>query len=199
VQKAFVSIKNTTPPKLLSANSNPMRTQNAFFEWYIQEERITFCPHLAEIIAFETKENFQSHLAWTSLTHPDDTKPIKTAIEKIKNGETSYIATESRKLCRDGKWRWFRICGKTFDFDNEGKPLRAIGTCTDISSIKEAELQLEQIRLLFNEKKRIKDCYKNELSLNELCAEILKSFEKLTNSTNPLLILAWFKITEHFS
>ncbi len=37
---------------------------------------------------------------------------------------------------------------------------------------------------------RIKDCYKNELSLNELCAEILKSFEELTNSTNPLLIFS---------
>lgn len=185
-----MSIKNITPPDFLSSHSSPPRSQYVFFEWHIQEERISFCPHLAEIIAFETKSCAQSHDAWTNLTHPDDTKPIKLAIEQIKNGETPYITTESRKLCRDGTWRWFRICGKIADYDSEGKPSRVIGTCTDISKLKETELKLEQTQFLFSENNRIKDCYKNGLSLNELCVEILKSFKRLANSTIPLLIFS---------
>jgi two-component system sensor kinase FixL len=185
-----MSIKNITPPDLLSSYSSSLHSQYGFFEWYIQEERITFCPHMAEIIAFETKNITQNYDAWARLTHSDDVKQIKLSIERIKSGETPYVISESRKFCRDGVWRWFSVRGKIIDFDEAGNPMRAVGTCTDISKIKEAELQLEQTQFLFNENNRIKDCYKKGLSLNELCAEILKSFVVLTNSTDPLLIFS---------
>lgn len=185
-----MSIENITPADLLSSYSTPLRSQYGFFEWYIQDKRIRFCPHMAEIIAFETKDTTQTYEAWACLTHPDDVKQIELSVKRIKEGKTTYVISESRKLCRDGMWRWFSVRGKICDFDDDGKPIRAVGTCTDISKIKEAELQLEQTRVLFAENNRIKDCYKNELSLNELCAEILKSFATLTKSTNPLLIFS---------
>lgn len=182
--------KNQHPPDLFPSYSFPLRSQYGFFEWYIQEGRITLCPHMVDIIAFKTKDTNQTYEEWNQLTHPDDKAQIKAIFEQIINGETLYTISESRRLCRDGTWRWFGIRGKIFDFDENGNPLRAVGTCTDIAKIKEAELQLEQTQLLLKENNRIKNCYKSGYSLNSLCAEILKSFEILTNSANPLLIFS---------
>jgi signal transduction histidine kinase len=185
-----MSIKESKAPGLLSSHNHALTSEYGFYEWYIQENRIVLCPHLVEIIAFKTKCVIQSHDEWVQLTHPDDSERLNLIREKIIKGETLYVTGESRKLCRDGIWRWFSVRGKIIDFDEAGNPLRAVGTCADISGIREIELKLEKTHLLFNEKKRIKNCYKKNASLNELCEEILKSFTILTNSTNPLLIFS---------
>ena len=190
VQKKIMSIKSLTPPDLFSSYNTPLRSQYGFFEWYIKEGRIMFCPHLAEVLAFETKDTQQSYDAWWQLTHPDDIVHAKLGFNRVNENKSPYALSETRKLCRDGAWRWFSINGKIIDFDDQGNPTRIAGTCTDVSKIKEAELKLEQTLFLFKENNRIKDCYKKEFSLSELCVEILESFKTLTNSTNALLIFS---------
>lgn len=184
--------KNSISPNPSCSHNSALTSEYGFYEWYIQEKKIILCPHLAEIIGFKTKSTTQSHDEWIQLTHPDDNdnEKLKLVREKLIKGETLYVTTESRKLCRDGMWRWFSVRGKVIDFDDNGNPVRAVGTCADISGIREIESKLEQTRLLFKENNRIKGCYKKEFPLNELCEEILTSFEKLTNSSNPLLLFS---------
>ncbi|MES2253350.1 MAG: ATP-binding protein [Pseudomonadota bacterium] len=173
---------------LLSSTDISERFQFGFFEWNIKEDRIVLCAYLADLLAFNTHDLTQTYTAWRALTHSQDMKKIIRAYEEIQEKKTLYVSTESRKLCRDGTWRWVAVRGKIIEFDDEGYPIRAVGTCTDVTEIKEAELSLIQTKYLFAEIKRIKECNRADLTLNEMCAEILLSFEKLTCSSHALLL-----------
>src|SRR5688572_3765757 len=114
----------TIPSKSYLASSNALLDpQFGLIEWMMQEDKITLCRYLVEILAFTTKELVQSHAEWRKLDHPDDVGPVNITRDKVLSGETVYVVYESRKMCRDGNWRWFRIRGKIIDFDETGLPL----------------------------------------------------------------------------
>ncbi|MES2252884.1 MAG: ATP-binding protein [Pseudomonadota bacterium] len=186
----FEQANNIIPKNHQSEAEASLESQFGFFEWNIKEDKIKICPYLSQILAFKTTNSRQSYTAWKSITHPDDALQLKLALDEINLKKTSYIITESRKLCRDGKWRWFAVRGKFIDFDSEGDPVRSVGTCTDITELKEAGLTLQQMKHLFSEIKRIKECHQSGLSIYKLCSEILNSFERLTNSTKSMLIFS---------
>ncbi|MES2252642.1 MAG: ATP-binding protein [Pseudomonadota bacterium] len=175
-----------------------------FIEWDVPTDTITLCPYLAELLAFQTKESIQTYSAYRQLTHPDDIEPIERLTKEIRDRKETYIVVESRKLCRDGTWRWFSLRGKIIKKDTAGNPLHAMGTCTDITTYKEKKLKLKNIELIFSEIEYIKKCNQkctDECNLSnilqkELCAgtfictEIVRSLEKITNSTNAIFLFS---------
>jgi len=160
------------------------------FEWKIKENLIQLSSYLVDLLAFETDERTQPHDAWHLLAHPLDFNMLMRSRDDILEGKAQYINTESRRLCRDGSFRWFSIKGKIIDVDEKGLPVRAVGTCIDITDIREAALVLAQIKILFAEIRRLKDFSHAGGTLNEICPEILLSFEKLTCSCAALLIFS---------
>lgn len=85
---------------------------------------------------------------WLSHVHPEDKERInRTSREQ---GEVDGFDTiEYRERRSDGRYFWVFSRGRPYRFDDKGKPLRVIGTDTDITPIKtiEAELALEKERL----------------------------------------------------
>jgi signal transduction histidine kinase len=114
-------------------------------EWIIQENKIILCPYLSEVIALKTKDINQTFTEWTGLDHPDDVAAINNLRAGVLSGQITYILYESRKMCRDGKWRWFRVRGKIIEVDSSGKPLRSITICTEITKSKEQEASRSEL------------------------------------------------------
>jgi diguanylate cyclase (GGDEF)-like protein len=54
-------------------------------------------------------------------------------------GRTAAYQNEHRVQCRDGSWKWVLSRGMVISRDAQGKPLRMIGTFTDVTSRREAE------------------------------------------------------------
>ena len=173
-----------------------------FIEWDVVADTVTVCPYLAETLAFPTKDTTQACSTYRQLTHPDDIAPIETLKEKIKRKKEEHIVVESRKLCRDGTWRWFGMRGKITKTDKDGNPLQAIGTCYDTTQFREDVANFKKIKLLFSEISRIKAChkkcqekcqsqsasFKKTCSETSICSEILHSLEKVTSSSDPVFI-----------
>ncbi len=180
--------KNTDINSLISETS--FESEFGFFEWNIQENEIKLCSYLSSILAFKNNNTSQTLDAWNELTHPADITLINLKFDRIQLKETPYVISESRKLCRDGQWRWFAVRGKFIEFDDERRPIRSVGTCTDITKLKEARLTLQEMQILFSEIELIKKYSQSDISINKLCAEILKCFERLTNTTKSLLIFS---------
>ena len=83
---------------------------------------------------------------WMRYIHPEDLerllenerRMLDMAAPRDEEGNTLVLESELRALRGDGNVRWFLGRG-TVIRDKDGKPLRAIGTCTDITARKQAE------------------------------------------------------------
>ena len=79
------------------------------------------------------------------LIHSEDLARAIEDIEDYLAGRTSTFVSEFRLQCKNGTWKWTLSRGMIVSFDTEGKPLRMIGTHTDISERKHAEAQISRL------------------------------------------------------
>lgn len=87
--------------------------------------------------------------SWLSRVHPDDVARLREHGRKQGQGEQGFDTLEYRERRRDGRYIWILSRGGPIEWDETGKVLRAVGTDTDITSLKtiEQELAAEKERL----------------------------------------------------
>jgi PAS domain S-box-containing protein len=78
------------------------------------------------------------------LIHDEDAADVKHAFDMHLNGETEYYEHEHRVLHKSGKWVWMHDRGRILERDENGKPLRVIGTTADITERKQSEITLKK-------------------------------------------------------
>lgn len=72
----------------------------------------------------------------------DDIPRVMKALTDHLEGTSESYQCENRLLKKDGTWRWNLDLGRIVKRDESGKPLRMVGSDTDISGLKEAEFAL---------------------------------------------------------
>jgi PAS domain S-box-containing protein len=90
----------------------------------------------------------QDSAAWEERVHEEDLPIVQKAIENHLNGKSANIDIEYRLKKKDGQWMWVNDKGKVYERDESGKPVRIVGTHTDITDRKLAEeaLQVSEVR-----------------------------------------------------
>src|SRR5690606_20482658 len=63
-------------------------------------------------------------------------------IDAHLRGDTPLFVSEFRLRCKDGSWKWTLSRGMIVSTADDGRPLRMIGTHTDITERKQAEAQI---------------------------------------------------------
>lgn len=76
--------------------------------------------------------------------HPDDLAFVQAAMQAHFDQKSESYAVEHRVRCKDGSYKWISSRGKVVSRDIEGKPLRMIGTTTDISAMRALSDRLQQ-------------------------------------------------------
>lgn len=86
---------------------------------------------------------------WLKRIHPEDRPYVLANVKRQDQGDESLDALEYRELTRDGRYIWILSRGRPVEWDENGQPLRTIGTDTDITYLKavEQELAAEKERL----------------------------------------------------
>jgi PAS domain S-box-containing protein len=85
------------------------------------------------------REDFQSVCA---RLHPDDLEPVLARYRRHLGGDTGFYSAEYRMRTAAGGWRWILARGRVVERDAEGRPVRLVGTHTDISERKRVEAQV---------------------------------------------------------
>ena len=88
------------------------------------------------------------------LIHPDDQHKRITELERHFSGTTKIYENEHRIRCKDESYRWVLDRGKVLEKMSDGKPIRIIGTQTDITSQKVLE---DQLRKAIDKEKELND------------------------------------------
>ncbi len=106
-----------------------------------------------EMLGFAPGEIQPSRSEWLARVHPDDEPAREAAMQEHLAGRTSHYIAEFRMRGKDGAYRWVQSRGQVL-FDAQGKPVRAVGSHSDIHARTLAEQALrsseEQHRLLFD-------------------------------------------------
>lgn len=117
-------------------------SQAGIWDWNIQTGETYCSPAYFEMLGYESSQfdpNVES--LFTNLLHPDERDNILQFILQELNGPGFYTV-DFQIQAKDGTYRWIRSRGKLVQHDGQGSLLRAIGTHTDITNWKLAELAL---------------------------------------------------------
>ena len=116
------------------------------FDLDMQSGNVAVSPEYAEMLGY-TPEEF-GHLdfpRWRQLLHPDDRARTMQTYEAYVTGAIPEYQAEFRMQTGDGQWKWILAKGSIQSRDADSKPLRMLGTHTDISAQKAAEAEIRKL------------------------------------------------------
>jgi PAS domain S-box-containing protein len=114
------------------------------WDWDIASGKVFYSDRWKSILGFEPDDLGNDERLWEKLVHPDDREWVGKEIQRHLRSETPVYMTEHRLHCRDGSFKWILDRGKVLERDEDGTPLRMVGTYADITDRKRMENQLRQ-------------------------------------------------------
>ncbi|MEW5784711.1 MAG: PAS domain S-box protein [Bacillota bacterium] len=116
---------------------------DGLWDWNVQTNEVFYSCQWKAMLGYEEDEIGNTLDEWDKRIHPEDKKSCYEALEKHLKGETAVYQNEHRLLCKDGTYKWILDRGKVITLTDDRKPLRVIGTHTDITERKQAEMALK--------------------------------------------------------
>ena len=97
-----------------------------------------------EFWSYTNDELEQSDSNWWDNVHKDDFHLLLSNFKKYRRGKIDSHNEEYRIIHKNGDIRWVLDRGVVIEKDERGRPLRVVGTHTDISDIKRIEAALRE-------------------------------------------------------
>jgi diguanylate cyclase (GGDEF)-like protein/PAS domain S-box-containing protein len=119
------------------------------WDWDAQTKQMLFSKNWARMLGFEENEIGIGMDDWVKRVHPDDLPRVFADVQAHLDGKTPAYINEHRCLCKDGTWKWILDRGMVVSRTPEGKPLRMVGTHTDISERKKFEESMQLASLVY--------------------------------------------------
>lgn len=112
------------------------------WDWHVPEKIIYYSHAWKSMLGYKDDEIKNTQEEFTSRVHPEDLKRVRMSINDHFTGKTPEYLCEVRFRCKDGSYKWILDRGKVVSSGPDGSVLRAIGTHTDISMLKEKDQEL---------------------------------------------------------
>ncbi len=124
-------------------------SRDGVWDWDATTNEVFFSKRWKEMLGYAEDEISNNFEEWDIRLHPDDRERCYADLERHLSGNAPYYENEHRLRCKDGSYKWILDRGKAITRDAEGKPLRVIGTHTDISRRKQTEQALQENEALY--------------------------------------------------
>jgi PAS domain S-box-containing protein len=115
---------------------------DGLWDWNVADSTVFFTRRFKEMLGFTEDEIGNGLNEWVDRIHPDDKADTLAVVQDYFDGKIPFYVTEHRVSCKDGGYKWILDRGIVVSRDEEGKPLRMIGTHTDITEHKQMEEKL---------------------------------------------------------
>jgi PAS domain S-box-containing protein len=101
-------------------------------------------PQWKAFLGYGPAELEDSIETWRSRIHPDDLESVVAGYTAHQEGRSPLFESTHRIRGRDGSWRWVLARGGAMERAPDGAPRRILGTFTDLTARRLAELALEE-------------------------------------------------------
>jgi diguanylate cyclase (GGDEF)-like protein/PAS domain S-box-containing protein len=115
------------------------------YDLNIQTGEALVSPEYALMLGYDPALFHETNANWIERLHPDDQESVSAAYRAYIKGEIPLYQVEFRQLTATGEWKWILSLGKIIQWDEQGQPLRMLGTHTDITERKQAAAKIEQL------------------------------------------------------
>lgn len=117
------------------------------WEWVIESDALIDADLGFEQLGYPPGEIEPTQRAWDRLIHPADRDANEAAYQRYLRGERPLYEHRYRIRARSGDWRWFEERGQVVEWHADGRPLRMLGTQTDVTlqmALREAAAEARQ-------------------------------------------------------
>ena len=149
------------------------------WDWNARTGEVFYSPLWMSMLGYAEGELASTFATFCNLLHPEDRERTLTNNERMLNDPEVKYEQEFRLRTKVGEYRWILSRGHVFSRDAQGRALRALGTHTDITRRKQAELDVHRLN-------------QNLLAANRRFAMATQAialgvWERLTDGTNRLV------------
>ncbi|HNN87104.1 MAG TPA: MASE1 domain-containing protein [Pseudomonadales bacterium] len=125
---------------------------NGVWDWNMEADRVHLSAYFMRMYDYYGDSVEATPAAWSELVHPDDMAQVLFDFDEHIAGRTSFYENEHRVRCKDGTYKWVLDRGMIVRYSAQGKPLRMVGTHSDISDKKMAEAKLLEANVLLEQR-----------------------------------------------
>ena len=117
------------------------------WDYNFQTHEVVSSRRYKEMYGLTEHEDEDVVVQWEKRVHPDDKASLMADLHAYLNGDAAApFSAEYRMQCSDGSWKWILDRAALVSRTADGKPLRMIGTHTDITERK--LLQMKQLTMV---------------------------------------------------
>lgn len=113
------------------------------WDWDVANGTVLFSARWKSMLGYTEAEIGSALSEWETRVHPEDLPKVIQDVQQLLQGETTFYSNQHRVLCKDGQYKWILDRGKVVQRDANGKPVRVIGTHTDLTELKQREAALD--------------------------------------------------------
>ncbi|KAF2514283.1 PAS domain-containing sensor histidine kinase [Flavobacterium foetidum] len=121
------------------------------WDWDMTTNTVFYSSLSLKILELESADIFDNPERWDKIVHPEDLPKYYSDIQEHFDNKIPYYENYHRVMTSSGNYKWILDRGKVIKRDENGKPLRVIGTHTDVSIQKEKELELLKTMKLYSD------------------------------------------------
>ena len=129
--------------------------EHDLWDWDMTNDTVYHSERWKRMLGYDDQPLPHNLAALTGMIHPDDRPQVSAAIRAHLDGHSDTYGAEFRLRQRDGQWRWVLDRGRIVSRTTDGRPLRMVGTHTDIHQQKLLEQQLHEQQAQLQETQRI--------------------------------------------
>ncbi len=119
------------------------------WDWYVQTGELFQDEIWHAQLGYTTDDLNRTISSWEDRIHPDDKPGVLKALNECLDGASDYYSVEHRLLTKSGNWKWILTRGKVLERDEQGRPVRMLGTHLDIDIAKKAGDALKKSERMF--------------------------------------------------
>jgi PAS domain S-box-containing protein len=118
---------------------------DGLWDWNARTDEVFFSARWKQMLGYEENELENSTRAWEGLVHPEDLPRIQRELQDHLDHKAPYYHVEYRIRAKDGSYKWVLARAQAL-WDAGGKPLRVVGSHTDITAWKLTEEALKRAK-----------------------------------------------------